>query len=228
MANSKSTVKKAPRSKRASATVLSVPDTNATKSLDSRNLELNEANELLRNSLRRGKTDPGNRRHWGLPARGGYQGGNITGRAAARIYLKFLRNHTAGYTGAGSLQSIMLDMLSGKRKSDSLAGQVVGFLCEIDHILEEVSGQLRFLDDVTFESLAKEIDQGLARTKADDQAERTAWRSTAAREAWERRRAKAVSACGAGATKKSCAAPRLRHPAQLDKLAADSSKYYWP
>jgi len=185
MATSKSRTTKAD----AKSAAIHAPDLIATKSLDSGNLDHVEAHQLLRKSLLRGK--PGDTcKYWGLPARGGYSGGCMAGKAAAKIYVKFLRNHNRGY-GGSSLQHIALDMLSGKRESDSLRGQAVGFFSIIDQIVVWASRQMEKLDDVTFESIAQEIDKGLARTQADDDAEITAERSQIAREAWARRKAKA-------------------------------------
>jgi hypothetical protein len=191
-----------PKIRRKSAAVPTVPE---TKTLDSGNLDIGESNDLLRSALRRGDTPTDRFGYWGLPARGGYSGGGRAGQAAARVYLKFLRDHTPRYTG-GSLQSIALDMLDAKPKSDprhSFRGQIVGFFCEIDQILHSVVSQLPYLDETTFASLAHDIDKGLARTAADEEAEITASRSKAAREAWKRRKAKMARARRSGRPRKS-------------------------
>ena len=47
---------------------------------------------------------------WAVPATGGYIGGDQTGAALARVYLRYLREHGQD-RGAGVLQLIALDMI---------------------------------------------------------------------------------------------------------------------
>jgi hypothetical protein len=51
---------------------------------------------------------------------------------------------------------------------------------------------LESLDAQSFEALVSEIDEGLARIKADDEAELSTARSRTAREPWQRRKAQAT------------------------------------
>jgi hypothetical protein len=130
---------------------------------------------------------------WGLPARGQYSGGGRAGTAAAVAYMKFLRANPYALTG-GYLQNIAMDMLSdrstacGSSASESLRGQAVGFFCEINRVLSEFVQRMPGLDAISYESLVDEIDDGLARTKADDDAELSRGHSAIAREAWKRRK----------------------------------------
>jgi hypothetical protein len=119
---------------------------------------------------------------WGLPARGQYSGGCMAGEAAAKAYLKVLRENPRERQMGGYLQNIAMDMLSdrstemGSSASESLRGQAVGFFAEINRVLSQCVGLMHGLDAVSFETLIGRIDEGLARTKADDQAELTASR----------------------------------------------------
>ena len=128
---------------------------------------------------------------WNLPARGGYGGGCKTGKAAAIAYLKYLTEARQSY--GGPLQHIVIGMLAKNRTGDShsLHGQIVGFFSTINDVL----AKLHLSIDASHESLAKEIEEGLARTAADDDADRRAIRSQIAREAalegWKRRRSAA-------------------------------------
>ena len=137
------------------------------------------------------------RHYWGLPARGGYSGGAMAGKAAAKAYLKHLRVSPVCRASGGNLQNIAMDMLSGRstaafgaRTAESLRGQAVGFFYEINRALTLGLRMMADLDTQSFESLVSEIDEGLARTKADDEAELTEERSRTVREAWERRKVK--------------------------------------
>jgi hypothetical protein len=155
----------------------------------------------LLHHLLRGDTEEAqaaDRPAWGLPARGGYSGGCMAGQAAAKVYLKHLRVSPVCRAFGGSLQNIAMDMLSGRSTDlgttggESLRGQAVGFFYEINRALALGIRMLESLDAQSFESLVGEIDEGLARTKADDEAELTAGRSRVAREAWQRRKAAAA------------------------------------
>jgi hypothetical protein len=113
---------------------------------------------------------------WRIPARGGYSGGCTAGSAAALAYLKYLRVNAQARQYGGHLQNIAMDMLSersvklGSRSGESLRGQAVGFFSTINKVLEQCVAMLDNLDAHSFESLAGDIDRGLARTKADDKA----------------------------------------------------------
>jgi hypothetical protein len=128
------------------------------------------------------------RSYWGFPARGGYSGGCTTGAAAAMAYLKYLRVNPEARQFGGLLQNIAMDMLSersteiGPRASESLRGQAVGFFSTINKVLEQCVAMLDNLDAHSFESLLGDVDRGLARTKADDEA-----RSSRAKEVSELR-----------------------------------------
>jgi hypothetical protein len=153
---------------------------------------------LLRHLLK-GDTEEAraaDRTYWGFPARGGYSGGCMAGQAAAKAYLKHLRASSVCRAAGGSLQHIAMGMLSngrstelGSEASESLRGQAVGFFSTIDAMLIQWVTWMNGLDAESFESLIAKLDQGLARTKADDEAELTEERSRIAREAWERRKA---------------------------------------
>jgi hypothetical protein len=135
---------------------------------------------LMRNDIAR-------KRHlWGFPATGEYCGGCITGVAAARAYLKYLRENPVRF--GCDLQHIALDML-GCPTDESVKGQAIGFFSEIDKVLTSCATLLTGLDEESFESLSEEMDRGLAWTsKAAARAERSRW----AREAWQRREAAKV------------------------------------
>lgn len=133
----------------------------------------------LLHHLLRGDTEEAraaDRPSWGLPARGGYSGGCIAGSAAALVYLKHLRESPRCRAAGGSLQTIAIHMLSerstalGTRASESRRGQAVGFFSTINKVLEQCVAMLDNLDAHSFEFLAGDIDRGLARTKADDEA----------------------------------------------------------
>ncbi len=149
--------------------------------------------ELLRYLLRMNTKNA--RGHWGIPARGGYGGGCMAGSAAAVAYLKYLRVSPDARGYGGYLQNIAMGMLS-KRSTDlhsgeSLRGQAVGFFSTINDVLLQCVGMLDALDAHSFESIVGDIDQGLARTKADEKAPG----SRASEVSWfvERRKRVAVS-----------------------------------
>jgi hypothetical protein len=148
----------------------------------------------LLNHLLRAKQN----RTWGLPASGLYGGGCAAGKAAARIYLKILSESPYVRAGGGGLQGIAIDMLSGRSTKlqtaagESLRGQAVGFFCEIDRALKVLMQQCPV--EQSFESLTAEIDKGLARTKADDEADAKAGRSRDRREALRRRKERQAKA----------------------------------
>lgn len=151
-------------------------------------IESLEPHELLRRLMR---TDNdmarlAGRFDWGLPATGEYAGGCMAGKAAARGYLKVLRG---GSVHRGTLQCIALDMLGRSNLSESVRGQAVGFFSEIDNVLIRCARLLTSLDQESFDSLIDQMERGLARTKADDEAELSAARSRVAREVWQRRKA---------------------------------------
>ena len=83
---------------------------------------------------------------WSVPAAGGYFGGNKTGAAVARIYMKHLKDHDT-ITSGGLLQSMVIDMFGGHAgtvaEQDALRGQVVGFFFELERWLV---GAARHLD----------------------------------------------------------------------------------
>lgn len=94
---------------------------------------------------------------WAVPKTGGYIGGNETGAALARVYLRYLREHSQD-RGAGILSLIALHMIeSGEivtdAEQDARRGQVVGFFTELDQWLS---------------AAAKHFDGGL--DKHDDEA----------------------------------------------------------
>ncbi|MDO8908746.1 MAG: hypothetical protein Q7W55_09645 [Pseudohongiella sp.] len=101
---------------------------------------------------------------WDVPRSGGYTGGNLTGQALARFYLKHLRVHGANDTG--NLQNIVLDMLGSDDSVSpemlTLRGQIVGFFSELDVWLasaaQNIDGGLDS-DDKT--ALLKKANQGL-------------------------------------------------------------------
>lgn len=72
---------------------------------------------------------------WAVPKTGGYSGGNETGAALARIYMKHLKEHGRGF-GGGILQKIVLDMFDFGTSDDpedtALSGQAVGFFFELE------------------------------------------------------------------------------------------------
>src|SRR5690606_37507672 len=83
---------------------------------------------------------------WDVPKTGGYIGGNETGAALARIYLRYLREHGQA-RGAGVLRLIALDMIqSGENvtdaEQDARRGQVVGFFTELDRWLSAAAKHL--------------------------------------------------------------------------------------
>ena len=83
---------------------------------------------------------------WSVPKSGGYFGGNETGSALARIYMKHLKAHGPGW-GGGNLQMMALDMFDCENgvsaEQDTLRGQVVGFFVELEYWL---AGAVKYLD----------------------------------------------------------------------------------
>ncbi|ABC29659.1 hypothetical protein HCH_02884 [Hahella chejuensis KCTC 2396] len=75
--------------------------------------------------------------YWNVPPSGGYFGGQETGEALARIYLKHVNDQGRDY--GGHLQHVVLDMFGcdrdGTPERDALRGQVVGFFCELEKFL---------------------------------------------------------------------------------------------
>jgi hypothetical protein len=134
------------------------------------------------------------RKVWGPPASGEYSGGCATGRAAGKAYLKILSESPNVRTAGGSLQHIAIDMLCGQSTDlgtttgESLRGQAVGFFLELDMALAMLMKQCRVSQ--SFEELTAEMDKGLARTKADDEADLKAARSRDAQERARRRKAR--------------------------------------
>ena len=107
---------------------------------------------------------------WSVPKRGGYHGGNDTGKALALLYLKHLRadNDDSG----GVLQSIALDMFDfpdfDHRDSldDAVRGQAVGFFSEIEKLLKAAVAPLGgCLDSIDEKELLKRANQGLNLTQ---------------------------------------------------------------
>lgn len=83
---------------------------------------------------------------WAVPKTGGYFGGNETGGALARVYMKHLKEHGPGF-GGGNLQMMVLDMFDCENgvsaEQDALRGQVVGFFVELERWL---AGAAKYLD----------------------------------------------------------------------------------
>ncbi|HAK7737207.1 TPA: hypothetical protein ACOSJI_004700 [Salmonella enterica] len=83
---------------------------------------------------------------WAVPKTGGYFGGNETGCALARIYMKHLKEHGIGFAG-GNLQGMVLDMFdcnnSDAPEVSALRGQVVGFFVELERWL---AGAAKYLE----------------------------------------------------------------------------------
>jgi hypothetical protein len=103
---------------------------------------------------------------WAVPKTGGYSGGNETGKALARIYLKHIREHVPD----GMLQLMVLDMFDQRferGRNDSpemlaLQGQVVGFFCELERWVLAAARQLGTrLDALDDEQLLKAANNGL-------------------------------------------------------------------
>ena len=132
------------------------------------------------------------RNFWALPAKGGYAGGCQAGTFAAVAFLKFLREKQKISPGFdyGTLQCVVLDMLLDRNgpKNDATRGQVVGFFSELERALNLYINLMDGLDQVSFDSLAAQMNRGLARTKADDRADLRRINSDVARRGWETRR----------------------------------------
>lgn len=97
---------------------------------------------------------------WAVPKAGGYVGGNETGTALARVYLRYLREQ-GQCRGGGILQLIVLDMMgtpdSFGIEEQALRGQAVGFFTELERWL---SAAVQRLDG----GLDKQDDKALLRT----------------------------------------------------------------
>lgn len=111
--------------------------------------------------------EPGKRgaSFWAVPRTGGYGGGNQTGKALARIYMKHLKEHGSGL-GGGSLQLMVLDMFDCEHgdnaEQDALRGQVVGFFAELERWLSAAAKHLDGgLDQDDNQALLKAANAGL-------------------------------------------------------------------
>jgi hypothetical protein len=126
--------------------------------------------------------------HWAVPQTGTYTGACATGQAAGTAYVKYLRELRKIEPGEGaSLQRVVLDMVPGLRAmNDSVRGQLIGFLTEIDRALSAYVNLMVGVDSVTFKSLAGRMAAGAARTEADEL--RTERRRRAASRGWRKRR----------------------------------------
>lgn len=106
---------------------------------------------------------------WVVPKTGGYSGGNETGKALARIYLKHIREHDTDASG-GLLHYMVLDMFdqqSERERNDSpemeaLHGQAVGFLYELERWVLAAARQMGCrLDALDDKQLLKAANNGL-------------------------------------------------------------------
>lgn len=136
-----------------------------------------------------------NRGWWAVPANGVYSGGCDAGTAAAWAYMKLLREKARlgqREWNGGLLQHIALDMLVGRKETQGLRGQAVGFFSTLDFVMNNAVRLMGELDRYTFEGLGDLIQKGCAKTADDDKAEmrerKRVYMSKAAKSGWARRR----------------------------------------
>lgn len=104
-------------------------------------------------------------------------------------FLKYLRDAPASC--GGDLQLVALDMLAGRKENTSLRGQAVGFFATLDQYLRYAAKRDASLDLHSFEALKDKVQNGLAYTKADEEAAVRRIRSEAAKRRWKTRASRA-------------------------------------
>jgi hypothetical protein len=132
---------------------------------------------------------PDGTNHWAVPCTGTYGGACDTGQGAGVAYVKYLREYKKIDPDAegASLQSVIADMVPGfSAMNDSVRGQLVGFLTEIDRALSTYINLMDGVDAISFKTLAARMAAGAARTETDElRGER---RRQAASQGWKKRR----------------------------------------
>ncbi|MBV1788618.1 hypothetical protein KQ940_11190 [Marinobacterium sp. D7] len=101
---------------------------------------------------------------WAVPKTGGYFGGNETGRALARIYMKHLKEHGASCDGSNLGRMVLeFDRKNGaSAEQDVLRGQVVDFFTELEIWLTGAAKHLKGgLDKDDNKTLLKAANAGL-------------------------------------------------------------------